>query len=70
MNAKASREHAELLQHFSRGDERNAFMDDGEFGLQQQSLLREQATINRSTAQVISDNFMALLEINSQRNFM
>ncbi|KAG0577748.1 hypothetical protein KC19_5G178100 [Ceratodon purpureus] len=54
VNAKASREHAELLQHFSRGDERNAFMDDGEFGLQQQSLLREQATINRSTAQMDS----------------
>lgn len=67
MNAKASREHADLLQHFSRGDERNAFMDDGESGLQQQSLLREQATINRSTAQVMSAHLPAL---HIQRNCM
>jgi Golgi SNAP receptor complex protein 1 len=54
VNAKASREHAELLQHFSRGDERKNFMDDGGVGIQQQALLREQAGISRSTTQLDS----------------
>lgn len=57
MNAKASREHAELLQHFSRGDERKNFMDDGGVGIQQQALLREQAGISRSTTQVMCTSF-------------
>ncbi|XP_024398729.1 Golgi SNAP receptor complex member 1-1 [Physcomitrium patens] len=54
VNAKVNREHAELLQHFSRGDERNSVMDDGGFGLQQQALLREQGAISRSTSQMDS----------------
>lgn len=53
VNAKANREHAELLQHFSRGEERKSFMDDGALLSGQQDLLREQEAINRTTGQVI-----------------
>ncbi|KAG0588231.1 hypothetical protein M758_2G179200 [Ceratodon purpureus] len=51
VSTKAIREHAELLQYFGGADESKKFLDD-RGGVQ--SLLREQATINRSTAQIDS----------------
>jgi hypothetical protein len=51
VSTKAIREHAELLQYFGGADESKSFLDD-RGGVQ--SLLREQATINRSTAQVLN----------------
>lgn len=51
VSTKAIREHAELLQYFGGADESKSFLDD-RGGVQ--SLLREQATINRSTAQLDS----------------
>jgi len=51
VSTKAIREHAELLQYFGGTDDSKSFLDDRGTGVQ--SLLREQATINRSTAQVL-----------------
>jgi Golgi SNAP receptor complex protein 1 len=52
VSTKAQREHAELLQYFGGNDESKSFLDDRGSGVN--SLLREQATINRSTAQLDS----------------
>lgn len=52
VTANANRERAQLLQHFGGTGESKGFLDDRGNGLQ--SLFREQANINRSTAQIDS----------------
>jgi Golgi SNAP receptor complex protein 1 len=52
VSAKANREHAELLKHFSQGDGRRSFMESEMGG--EQALLLEQATINRTTDHIDS----------------